>query len=113
MSFKEFQEDFNKTIRPQIEEILKLLKDRQDNDIIEVTAAKIIKELKTAIHDCPKETLKVLSLEQTKGKEIVIRRKENPEQKLYSYPNFCVGNEELGTGKNPNNMTWPFGSKSI
>ena len=117
MSIKEWLEDFDKNIKPQIEEILMLLKNQQANhvtDNIEAAAAKVITELKAAIQDCPcnKEILEALSERQQKGKEIIItddKPKTITGPWKYSYPNFKVGNEEMGTGKNPGSLTWPFG----
>lgn len=117
MSIKELLEDFDKNIKPQIGEILRLLNNLQANNVtnnIEAAAAKIITELKAVIQDCPcnNEILEALKERQQKGKEI-ITADEDPEYKSknwkYSYPNYSVGNEELGTGKNPGSLTWPFG----
>lgn len=45
-------------------------------------------------------------------------RENSPEQEKpgkwtpkYSYPNYNVGNEELGSSGNPNALSWPFGQK--
>lgn len=104
MNCKDHLEDFNKVIKPQQEEILKLLRNQQA--LIEATAAKIINELKAKIQDCP------CNKNQPKGKEIIavddtITSPTKGSWK-YNYPNFSVGNEELGTGKNPGSLTWPF-----
>lgn len=114
MSIKDLLEDFEKNIKPQIEEILKLLKIQQANHIadnIEAAAAKVITELKSVIHDCPcnKEILEAFENREQKG---IILVDEVPKPRTgpwkYSYPNNNVGNEELGTGKNPGSLTWPF-----
>ena len=109
MSLKELQEDFNKVIKPQLEEILELLKNQQHNDNIEAAAAKIIKEIKIIIQDCPcnKEILDALKTG-TSGKEIIIPDEKFRKPLKYSYPNFSVGNEEMGTGKNSGNLSWSF-----
>lgn len=109
MSLKELQEDFNKVIKPQLEEILKVLKNQQQNDNIEAAAAKIINEIKNIIHDCPcnKEILDVLKTG-TSNREIIIPDERFKKPLKYSYPNFNVGNEEMGTGKNSGSLSWPF-----
>lgn len=113
MSLKDQLEDFNKVIKPQQEEILGLLRNQQAH--IEAATTKIINELKAVIQDCPcnKEILKALDKNQPKGKVIISvdDTATNPTKGSwkYSYPNFSVGNEELGTGKNPGSLTWPFG----
>lgn len=115
MSIKDLLEDFDKNIKPQIEEILRLLKIQQANNItgiIEASAAKVINDLKTVIKDCPcnKEILEALDQRQQRG---IILTGENPKPKSgpwkYSYPNDNVGNEELGSSKNTGSLTWPFG----
>ncbi|KAL8110848.1 hypothetical protein AgCh_026554 [Apium graveolens] len=117
VNIKELLEDFDKNIKPQIGEILRLLKIQHANhvtDNIEAATAKIITELKATIQECPcnHEILEALKERQRKGKEI-ITTDEDPEHKSriwkYSYPNYSVGNEELGTGKNPGSLAWPFG----
>lgn len=113
MSLKDLLEDFSKVIKPQQEEILGLLRNQQAH--IEAAAAKIINELKAIIQDCPcnKEILKALDKNQLKDKEIISADDTTLDltkgSRKYSYPNFSVGNEELGTGKNPGSLTWPFG----
>ena len=116
MSIKDLLEDFEKNIKPQLEEILRLLKMNQADSVnhIEAAAAKIITELKSVIHDCPcnKEILDALRQEPSRGKEIIIPDDipRNTKGSLkYSYPNFNVGNAEMGTGKNPGSLSWPFG----
>lgn len=117
MSIKELTDDFNNIIKPQLEEILRLLKRENADNIqanIEAAAAKIITEIKTVIHDCPcnKEILDALLQGSSKGKEIIVPDDDVPKTttKLwrYSYPNYNVGNEEMGTGKNPGSLSWPF-----
>lgn len=109
MSLKELQEDFNKIIKPQLEEILRLLKTQQAQDVtsnIEAAAAKIITELRSTIQDCHCNEEILIALQ---GKEIVpVEPLSKSEPWKYSYPNFSVGNEDLGTGKNPGSLTWPF-----
>lgn len=83
-------------------EILALLKKNADNNI-EAAAAKIITELKATILDCSSN--KETAIIPTQG-----NKDKGKSRYRYSYPNHDVGNEELGTGKNPNSMTWPFGS---
>lgn len=121
MNFKEFQEDFNKVVRPQIEEILSILKDQQASNVIEAAAAKIITELKLAIHDCPcnKEILDAINVQPgdlqlvRKDDQINGTARHDIQPRRYSYPNSSVGNENLGTGKNPNSLTWPFDNESV
>lgn len=119
MSIKELSDDFNLKIKPQLEEILRLLKNQQATNInnnIEDVATMIITELKTIIHECPcnKEILEALNKEPSKDKQIIQKddhtSKSSSGLRKYSYPNFSVGNEELGTGKNPGSLTWPFGN---
>lgn len=119
MSLKDFQQNFDSIIK-QLDEILSLLKNQQNTDNvknnIEATASKIINEIKTLIHDCPcnKEILEALNQRPSKDKQIIPVdddiSKSTSGLKRYSYPNFSVGNEELGTGKNPGSLTWPFRS---
>lgn len=113
MSLKELQEDFTKIIKPQLEEILELLKNQQNADNIEAAAAKIINEIKLVIHDCPcnKEILDVLKTG-TSNREIVLADEKFKKPLKYSYPNFSVGNEEMGSGKNSGSLTWPFDKES-
>lgn len=113
---KNLLDDFNMNIKPQLTEILALLKKNADNNI-EAAAAKIITELKTTIQDCScnKEILEAIGKQSNapEQKQIVPTQGNKDKGKSryrYSYPNHDVGNEELGTGKNPNSMTWPFGS---
>ena len=117
MSLRELIEDSNNTIKPQLTKILALLKKQESSvkDNIEAAAAKIITELKSTIQDCQcnKEILKALEKRpktSEKEKQIVTTQDKGKSRYRYSYPNHDVGNEELGTGKNPNSMTWPFGS---
>ena len=112
MSIKDLLEDFEKNIEPQIEEILRLLKIQQANHIednIEAAAAKVITEVKSIIHDCPcnKEILDVLKTG-TSSRKIIIPDEKFKKPLKYSYPNFNVGNEEMGTGKNAESISWPF-----
>ena len=77
-------------------------------------AAKVITELKAVIQDCPcnKEILDALSERRKKVKKSSFhmnKPKTITGPWKYSYPNFNVGNEEMGTGKNPGSLTWPFG----
>ena len=107
MSLKEIQEDLNNVIKPQLEEILNLLNKAQAQDItgnIEAAAAKIITELKPLMQDY-KEVLQALQQQEPTGK---IDDSPTDESLRYSYPNFSVGNDNLGTGKNPGSLTWPF-----
>ena len=70
MSLKEIQDDLNKVIKPQLEEILNLLNKMQAQDItenIEAAAAKVIIELKPLVQDY-KETLQALQQEEPTGK---------------------------------------------
>lgn len=117
MSIKELLEDFDKNIKPQLGEILRLFNAQQANNVtdnIEVAVAKIITEIKTTIYDCAcnKEILESPNKRQHKEKGIITIG-ENPAHKSepwkYSYPNHSVGNEELGTGKNHGSLIWPFG----
>lgn len=111
MSLKELLDEFNKTIKPQLGEILTLLKNQQLNNNIEAAAAKIINELKASIHECPcnQEILDALLKEKAKGIIIVDDNTPTPKRGpwKYSYPNYNVGNEDLGSGKNPNSLSWP------
>ena len=66
---------------------------------LEAIAAKIIKEILE----------KLESQEPILEKPEEIRPKGSPK---YSFPNFNVGNESLGSSKNPNALKWPFGSTS-
>jgi hypothetical protein len=108
MSLKELQEDFTKIIKPQLEEILRLLKNQQNADNIEAAAAKIINEIKSVIHNCPcnKEILDVLKTG-TSNREIIIADEKFKRPLRYSYPN--IGNEEIGTEKDQEKLSWPFG----
>lgn len=114
MSLKEIQEDFNKNIKPQLEEILKLLNSMHAKDVtgnIEAAAAKIITELKPLIQDCHcnKEILQALRQQEPTGKNIIFTEDDSTDKMWrYSYPNYSVGNDDLGTGKNPGSLTWPF-----
>lgn len=95
MSLRELQEDFNK-----------LLKNQQYNDNIEAAATKIVKEIKIIIQDCPcnKEILDALQTG-TSSKEIIIPDEKFRKPLKYSYPNFSVGNEEMGIGKNSGSLS--------
>lgn len=121
MSLKELIEDFNNNVKPQLTEILALLKKNADNDVksnIEAAAAaKIITELKTTIQDYQNDKAIGKQSKASKENRLVLTPEQGNKDKgksryRYSYPNHDVGNEELGTGKNPNSMTWPFGSIS-
>lgn len=117
MSLRELIDDFNNNIKPQLTEILASLKKQESStkDNMEAAAAKIITELKSTIQDCQcnKEILKASGKQPEvleKEKQIISTLDKGKSRYQYSYPNHDVGNEELGTGKNPKSMTWPFGS---
>jgi Caulimovirus DNA-binding protein len=112
MSLKDIQEYFNNIIKPQLEEILELLSNIQAQDItgnIEAAAAKIITELKPLILDCQCNKENLEALQKLTGKEIITDDNLTDRPLRYSYPNFSVGNDDMGTGKNPGSLTWPFG----
>lgn len=101
------------TLERQIRELKELLLELNLSNNIEIAAAKIIKDISDKIDkcDCTKELAKQLN----ENKEIVeISDKEESNTGLtkYSYPNHWVGNEELGSSKNPGSLKWPFGDKS-
>ncbi|ACB69765.1 virion-associated protein [Lamium leaf distortion virus] len=102
-----------------LEEIKSLKKDINDyskDSNNEAIAAKIITDIAEQIKKCPcnKEILDVLKNSKDKqviphqGKPDTSSDKPSSLQK-YSYPNFRVGNEELGESKNPDSLRWPEG----
>lgn len=121
----------------QIELIQKQLEDIQnrlrDNSNLEATAAKIITDLTVEINDCHCKTeiadLQRQIFEKIEQCECTQPLREMMEQllktkvdtappppvkttsklKKYSYPNFDVGNAELGSSANPKPMKWPYG----
>lgn len=125
------------SVNAKIEEILEAIKalrafaeeirsERTQPTDQEAIAAKIIKDIKDdaeqnnqkvidKISECPcnQEILDALGQKKKDGKEIVIPSKEstgktsewNPK---YKFPNWNVGNQELGSSKNPNSKEWPF-----
>nr|AGT42187.1 helper component protein [Cauliflower mosaic virus]BAO53300.1 DNA-binding protein [Cauliflower mosaic virus] len=101
-----------KSMKSDIKAILELLGSQNPiKESLETVAAKIVNDLTKLINDCPcnKEILEAL------GKQPKDQLVEQPKEKgkglnlgKYSYPNYGVGNEELGSSGNPKALTWPF-----
>lgn len=101
---------FLKQLKPVLEKIEKDLQKSADPEAI---AAKIIKDLTDVIQSCPCNEEILKELKKTPQQEIVTSQSpetSNPKGGLrkYSFPNFLVGNEELGSSGDPKALTWPF-----
>nr|BCW03859.1 DNA-binding protein [Cauliflower mosaic virus] len=99
-----------KSIKTDIKTILDKL-GNQNQESLEAVAAKIVNDITKIIKDCPcnKEILEALGKQPEK--QLVEKPKElgkAPNFKKYTYPNYGVGNAELGSSGNPNALTWPF-----
>lgn len=102
-----------KTIESKLDQILSNMRTDSTNNQ-EAIAAKIIKDITDELKKCHcnKEILDALSKDTRKEQAIVpsdtketILKEWTPK---YKFPNFAVGNEELGQSKNPGSMKWPF-----
>ncbi|CAA29525.1 unnamed protein product [Figwort mosaic virus] len=76
---------------------------------IEEAAAKIIKDIGDKIDqcECTKKIEEMLDQKQNADTQIVPTKQESSGLVKYSYPNWNVGNEELGSSGNPNAVKWP------
>ncbi|QED42843.1 putative DNA-binding protein [Isatis caulimovirus A] len=113
-----------KEVSQVYEEILKLRNEQKsfleqvvnkptnESNDLNAIAAKIINDISKIIESCPcnKEILEALGKQP--DKQLVtqpeIKTAPTVSSGKYSYPNFGVGNEELGSSGNPNAMKWPF-----
>lgn len=114
-------------LKETVDEILRLVKNQSkekssmsESSDLEAVAAKIIKEISDKISDCPcnKEIIEEIRKEKpNKNNDIIPKeparepRKDQYDGPKYSWPNYNVGNEELGSSGNPNALEWPFGQK--
>ena len=75
---------------------------------LEAVAAKIINETQKEFqkHSCKEDMIEIKNKTNT---TILDPKTEDKKPFIgkYSYPNYNVGNEELGSSRNPNSMTWP------
>lgn len=116
--------DVNKklaSLEPKVDELLELLKkftslveklNKQASDP-EAIAAKIISDLSKKIDDkdCCKEIIQEIRNNKPKDKDdktnplVILEPNSGPK---YTFPNFLVGNANLGSSGDPEALTWPF-----
>ncbi|QED42827.1 DNA binding protein [Silene caulimovirus A] len=109
-------ENNQKTIESKIDQILaKLGSHTPNNDQkLESIAAKIISDLTKEMKECHcnKEIVDILNKEKSMVPATKDKEEESKSTKFgkpqYTFPNFDVGNEGMGSSKNPNALTWPF-----
>nr|BBD88601.1 DNA-binding protein [Carnation etched ring virus] len=100
-----------KTIESKIDQILaKIGSTPDDSSNLESVAAKIISDLTKEMKECHcnkeivellnKETAVVASPTKDSSKQVL----SNPQ---YTFPNFDVGNDGMGSSTNPNALKWP------
>nr|CAH25728.1 DNA binding protein [Carnation etched ring virus]CAH68827.1 DNA-binding protein [Carnation etched ring virus] len=100
-----------KTIESKIDQILaKIGSTPEESSNLESVAAKIISDLTKEMKECHcnKEIVEILN----KDKAIIPSPERDSIQKKlsepqYTFPNFDVGNEGMGSSTNPNALKWP------
>ncbi|CAA28358.1 unnamed protein product [Carnation etched ring virus] len=100
-----------KTIESKIDQILaKIGSTPDESSNLESVAAKIISDLTKEMKECHcnKEIVEILN----KDKAIIPSPEQDSIQKRlsepqYTFPNFDVGNEGMGSSTNPNALKWP------
>jgi hypothetical protein len=100
-------EDLLKDLHNKVDE-LRRNKGPEENDVLNVIAAKIIKDIGDKIDACECTKELVAELRKTPKKEPETTSRGSSFQR-YSYPNFQVGNAGLGSSGNPNALTRPYG----
>nr|WNO44316.1 DNA binding protein [Dahlia common mosaic virus] len=101
-----------KELLTMIKQIIDKPESSTQTELTEPIAAKIIKDISDKIDKC--ECTEKLKQELKDGKDIQIsnpnRTEETPSTgklQKYSYPNWRVGNESLGSSGNPKALVWP------
>nr|ABW81761.1 DNA binding protein [Dahlia mosaic virus-Holland] len=99
-----------KELLTMIKQIIDRPKSSTQTELTEPIAAKIIKDISDKIDKC--ECAEKLKQELKAGKDMQVSKPEEPENlpkriQKYSYPNWGVGNESLGSSGNPKALEWP------
>ena len=108
--------NISEVVNQILDELQKLKKDlqklEQTSSNPEALAAKIINDITQEIKNCPcnKEILEALTSPSNQSLvPITSQNKEIKEvQPKYKFPNFDVGNPELGSSASKGAMEWPF-----
>ncbi|ALD49088.1 ORF3 [Atractylodes mild mottle virus] len=114
MSLKEVSEVLEK-IKKLVEQTEALLE--KSKEIVEASAAKVINDITAKLEKCQCNKEILDALKEIKGepsKELAVTGKDDPKGKSksfplekYSFPNYRVGNAELGSSGNPNAVVYP------
>lgn len=116
MSLAELKQELErvKNLVTQVEKLLESSK-----SIVEASAAKVIQDLTAEMQKCPcnKEILEAIKAQKPEQppKDQVVSKDDNQEDqkpslqslRKYSFPNWNVGNAELGSSGNPNAIRFP------
>lgn len=112
MSLAEIKQELER-IKDLVNQVEKLLE--SSKSVVEASAAKVIKDITAEMQKCPCNKEILDALKSTKPESSAIVKSDEPQtsqpqtsrQWKYNFPNYNVGNPELGSSGREKPFTWP------